>query len=194
MKKILVLLVLITLITSFAFSVRLGVQLQNYNGYINGQYLTGVSVTQTAMGYPAYGYLYPGDIITEAIMLPNSQIWGYQYNPNQGALISFNPYYSLNQQLGQLAQFNYQYHYTQTYNYTTMLNFINSAPYLSNIILRLYRPQWNSWTLISVVLDSYGQGSIWAMPQPQQPVIQVNPGQPQIQINPNFQIQIWLRF
>jgi len=194
MKKFLIAITLILLITTMAFSVRLGVQLQNFNGYINGQYLNGVRVTQTAMGYPAYGYLYPGDIITEAIMLPNSQIWGNQFNPNQGALISFNPYYSLNQQLGQLAQFNYQYNYTQTYNYTTMLNFINSAPYFSNIILRLYRPQWNSWTLISVVLDSAGQGSIWAMPQPQQPIVQINPNQPQVQINPNFQIRIWLKF
>ncbi len=194
MKKFLIAITLILLITTVAFSVRLGVQLQNFNGYVNGQYLQGVRVTQTAMGYPAYGYIYPGDIITEAIMLPNSQIWGNPNNPNQGALISFNPYYSLNQQLMQLGQFNYQYNYTQTYNYTSMLNFINSAPYFSNIILRLYRPQWNSWTLISVVLDSAGQGSIWAMPQPQQPIVQVNPNQPQVQINPNFQIRIWLRF
>jgi hypothetical protein len=196
MKRFLIAITLILLVTTLAFSVRLGVQLQNFNGYVNGQYLNGVRVTQTAMGYPAYGYLYPGDIITEAIMLPNSQIWGNPNNPNpnQGALISFNPYYSLNQQLGQLAQFNYQYNYTQTYNYTTVLNFINSAPYFSNIILRLFRPQWNSWTLVSVVLDSSGQGSIWGMPQPQQPVVQVNPNQPQVQINPNFQIRIWLRF
>lgn len=194
MKRFLIAITLILLVTTIAFSVRLGVQLQNFNGYVNGQYLNGVRVTQTAMGYPAYGYLYPGDIITEAIMLPNSQIWGNPNNPNQGALISFNPYYSLNQQLGQLAQFNYQYNYTQTYNYTTVLNFINSAPYFSNIILRLFRPQWNSWTLVSVVLDSSGQGSIWGMPQPQQPVVQVNPNQPQVQINPNFQIRIWLRF
>ena len=194
MKRIFIACILILLITTMAFSVRLGVQLQNFNGYVNGQYLNGVRVTQTAMGYPAYGYLYPGDIITEAIMLPNSQIWGNPNMPNQGALISFNPYYSLNQQLGQLAQFNYQYNYSQTFNYTTMLNFINSAPYFSNIILRLYRPQWNSWTLISVVLDSAGQGSIWGMPQPQQPIVQVNPNKPQVQINPNFQIRIWLRF
>src|SRR6056297_3793526 len=194
MKRLLITMSLILLLATMAFSVRLGVQLQNFNGYVNGQYLQGVRVTQTAMGYPAYGYIYPGDIITEAIMLPNSQIWGNPNNPNQGALISFNPYYSLNQQLGQLGQFNYQYNYSQTYNYTTVLNFINSAPYFSNIILRLYRPQWNSWTLISVVLDSAGQGSIWAMPQPQQPIVQVNPNQPQVQINPNFQIRIWLRF
>jgi len=197
MKRFLITMSLIVLLATMAFSVRLGIQLQNFNGYVNGQYMSGVRVTQTAMGYPAYGYIYPGDIITEAIMLPNSQIWGNQYNPNQGALISFNPYYTLNQQLMQLGQFNYQYNYTQTYNYTSMLNFINSAPYLSNIILRVYRPQWNSWTLISVVLDSAGQGSIWAMPQPQQQpqrVIGDNPNQSQVQINPNFQIRIWLRF
>jgi hypothetical protein len=203
MKKI-VITVLILLIVTLGFSIRLGVQLQNFNGYYNGMYLNGVRVTATAPGYPAYGYLQPGDIITEAIMLPNSQIWGNPGMPNGGALISFNPYYPLNQQLMQLAQYNYQYNYTQTTSYTAMVNFINSAPYYSNIIMRIYRPSWNSWTLASVVLDSNGQGSVWMMPMPQQqPQVQVNPTQPQVQVNPNnptvqidpnFQIRIWLHF
>ena len=207
MRKTLLITLLIVLFFTISFSIRLGVQLQNWNGYVQNQYMQAVRVSQTAPGYPAYNNLFPGDIITEAVMLPNSQIWANPNMPGQGTIISLNPYYPLNQQLHMLGQYSYNYRYSQLNNYQTILNFINTAPYQSNIVMRIFRPQWNSWTLISVVLDSSGGGNIWTMPGPgqqpqvvpnqpnQQPQVVPNqPNQPQVQINPNIQLRIWLRF
>jgi len=192
MRKILLFFFLVFIISINVFALRLGVQSQSWGGFIQGAYYTGVIVNQTAPGYPAYGLLQSGDIITEGIIVPNSQMWNNPGNPNQGALISLNPYATLGSQLYLFNQYIFPPSYAGFSNWNVFNSFINSAPYSSNVIMRVFRQQWNTWTLVSIVLDSAGNWNVWQIPQ--QPQVQVQPGQPQIQVSPGFQFQIWIQF
>ncbi len=196
MKRMLIVgLLIVVLFGTNLFAIRLGAQIVDWNGFIQGQFYQGALVQQTAPGYPAWNTLFPGDIITEGILIPNSQIWQNPGNPQQGYLISFNPYAPLNQQLWNLQQYGLAYNYQGNVRYATLLNMIQTAPYFSNVVFRVWRPQWNSWTLISVVLDTAGQGSIWVMPQPQvQGQIIIGPGQIVVQPQIHIGIQLWIRF
>lgn len=203
MKKIVLLLcVLLLFVSLHAYAIRLGAQILNWNGMIQGQFYQGVLIQQTAPGFPAWNTLFPGDIITEGIMIPNSWIWSQPGNPQQGMIFSFTPFNPLNQQLWNLQQYNLPYNYQMNLRENTLLQMIQTAPYNSNVVFRVYRPQWNSWTLISVVLDSAGQGSIWIPPQPgpQPPsgqVIVTPPGPGQVVVQPpqaHVAIQLWIRF
>ncbi len=195
MKKALIVSILILLLVSVnLFALRLGVQSQSWGGFIQGTYYTGVVVNQTAAGYPAYGLLQPGDIITEGIIIPNSQMWNNPGNPNQGAVVALSPYQTLGSQMYLFNQFMFGPSYANFSNWNVFNSFINSAPFSSNVIFRIFRQQWNSWTLASIVLDSSGNWNVWLMPQQSQPQMQVQPGQPQIQVNPGFQFRIWINF
>ena len=121
--------------------------------------------------------------------------------PGQGgAVFSFTPFYSLNAQIYVFGQYGMQPMYYQISSYHALSSVIGYAPYNSNVILRIFRPQWNAWTLVSIVLDSQGGGNIWMMQQV--PAQQLPgggvfvPNNPQFnpQNNPNAFIKIWIHF
>ncbi|HPE68884.1 MAG TPA: hypothetical protein PLF96_06180 [Thermotogota bacterium] len=201
MKKTILVLLLLCLMALSAFALRLGVQLNNWAGYIQGMYVRGTQILQVQVGSPAWGSLQPGDIITEAVMVPNSQVWMNPGMPGQGFVLNFNPYVPLSSQISMLNQYGVG-SYMATTNWMNMVNLINAAPYGSNVILRIFRPSWNSYTLASIILDNAGNGSIWLMPQPVpmsgqvQVVPQPGGGQVQVQAQPTgqFNLQIWFHF
>jgi hypothetical protein len=191
----------ILLIAANLFAIRLGVLQSNWQGWLQGSYYSGVRVEQTAPGYPAYGVLQPGDIITEALLIPNSQIWNNPYNPNGGFMMQLNPYYPISGQISVPWYQVYGLQYMNTTDQNAFSAFIGSAMYGSNVVLRIFRPGWNAWTLASVVLDTYGNGSVWMMQSPVQQqqsnqiVVQPGPsqqGQIQVQTNTTPQLQIWI--
>ena len=74
MKRLTLLLLICLLASVNLFAIRLGILQSNWQGWLQGAYYYGLRVEQTAPGYPAFGVIQPGDIITEA-PIPNSQIW-----------------------------------------------------------------------------------------------------------------------
>lgn len=194
--------VLLMLFTLSLFAIRLGVQLSNWQGMLQSGYVSGLQILQTAPGYPAYGVLLNGDIITEALLIPNSQIWNTPNNPNGGFMLQLNPFAPISSQLSIPWYQLYGLRYMNTTDQNGFSNFIASASFGSNVILRVFRPSWNSWTLASVILDVGGQGSVWMMQSVQQQgnqvMVQPSPSQGgQIQVqpsSPSLQLKIWIDF
>ena len=178
------------------FSMRLGINATPYSGYYNNNYITGVRVISTTPGLPAYGYLEVGDIITEIVSIPNGQIWNNPYNPNGGLLFSLNPYMPLSSQLYTLNNYGISYNYSQISNVQTIAGIINSSSYHSNVIMRVFKPNWGTWTYVSVTLDTNNSGSFWIMPMPQQNQgVVYGPGmQGQTSVQGQVQLRIWIRF
>ncbi len=200
MKKLSLLLLIFLLLSVNLFAIRLGILQSNWQGWLQGAYYNGLRVEQTAAGYPAFGVLQPGDIITEALLIPNSQIWSNPYNPLGGFVMQLNPYFPLSSQISGPWYQMYGLQYMNTIDQNAFAAFIGNAMYGSNVVLRLFRPGWNAWTYASVVLDTFGNGSVWMMQQmgqqqSNQVVVQPNPtqqGQVQVQANPTPQLQIWI--
>ena len=200
MKKIKIILILLFVLSISLFGIKLGVTLGNWQGWIQGSYYSGLLVSQVFHGFPTYGILQSGDIITEALLIPNSQIWNNPYNPNGGFVMQLNPYFPLSSQISGPWYQMYGLQYMNTVDQNAFAAFIGSAMYGSNVVLRLFRPGWNAWTYASIVLDTFGNGSVWMMQQmgqqqSNQVVVQPNPsqqGQVQVQTNPTSQLQIWI--
>jgi len=81
MKKLFILLFLISFIALAGFSATLGIFTRTWSGSMGSSWSSGIYVESTAVGYPAYGKLIPGDIITEAVLM-------------YGCPSSYNPCYS----------------------------------------------------------------------------------------------------
>ncbi len=193
------------LITCFAFAVnlfaiRLGILQSNWQGWLQGAYYAGLRVEQTAPGYPAYGMIQPGDIITEALLIPNSQIWNTPYYSVGRFTMQLNPYVPIFNQISIPWYQMYGLQYMNTTDQNAFASFISGAMYGSNVILRIFRPGWNVWTFASVVLDIYGGGSVWMMQSPVQQgnQIAVQPNGPsqqsqiQVQTDPAPRLHIWV--
>lgn len=195
MKKLLIIFVLI-LISIMVFSMRLGINVTPYNGYYNNNYINGVRVISTTPGLPAYGYLEVGDIITEMVSIPNGQIWNNPNNPNGGLMISLNPYMPLGAQLYTLNNYGISYSYSQITNLQALLGIVNTASYHSNVIMRVFKPNWGTWTYVSLTLDTNNSGTFWIMPMPQQNQgVVYGPGiQGQTNVQGQVQLRIWIRF
>ncbi len=200
MKRLTLLLLICLLASVNLFAIRLGILQSNWQGWLQGAYYYGLRVEQTAPGYPAFGVIQPGDIITEALLIPNSQIWNNPYNPYGGFLLQLNPYLPLANQISVPWYQMYGLQYQNTVDQNAFAAFIGNAMYGSNVVLRLFRPSWNAWTYASVILDLHGNGSVWLMqpvspPQGNQIVVQpANPSQQgQIQVQPQTPgLQIWI--
>lgn len=114
--------------------------------------------------------------------------------------MQLNPYFPLSSQISGPWYQMYGLQYMNTIDQNAFASFIGSAMYGSNVVLRLFRPSWNAWTYASVVLDTFGNGSVWMMQQMgqqqgNQVIVQPNPsqqGQVQVQTNPTSQLQIWI--
>ncbi len=156
MKKLMAIGLMVLLITVSAFSLQLGASVQNFSGFIEGRWVRAAYVHSTTYGFPAHGNLLPGDIITEALVIPNSQIWKLSTAPGKGWTVSFNPCSSLADQLCMLKCLCVQYTHLRITGWTSLVDLLKRAPFGSTVIFRVYRPSTCTWQLVSLVLDHAG--------------------------------------
>lgn len=156
MKKLLVISLLVLLIAATSFSLKLGATIQNFSGFIDRNYVRAAYVHATTPGFPAHGNLLPGDIITEALIIPNSQIYKLTTAPAHGWTVSFNPCNTLSNQLCMLKCLCVQYTHLRITGWTSLADMLRRAPFGSTVVMRVYRPSTCDWQLVSIVLDHLG--------------------------------------
>jgi len=164
MKKLLVFILLITLFTfTSAFSVKLGIAAKNWNGCIDGSFHRGILVVDSIEGYPAFGELLPGDIISEALVIPSSCFYNNCCQSCQMEFF-FTPCTRLINQLSQLRCNCVKYYYEKIYNWNLMCSLLTKANCNSTMVMRVFRTSTCEWLMVSLTIDTYGNPILCCYP------------------------------
>lgn len=172
MKKIILVFILSSFMLFLGFSATLGIFTKTWSGCLGSCWTSGIYVESTALGYPAYGKLIPGDVITEAVIAyscPTNcnpcvvnpcQVNPCQTNPCQvqpcnppNVPLSFISSRELRDQLCTIENMGLCYRYKRIYNWRNMEYVLDTASPCATLILRLYRTQQCAWTIVSIPLN-----------------------------------------
>lgn len=176
MKKLVVTLSLL-LVALSAFSITLGIYVDNFKGQIQGYKETGIYVNKVEPNYPASGNIMIGDIISEAVLIGQGKVWWQSCAPTTGDTLYFNPLYTLHDQLFVIKNTHAVYRYEDIGRWQDMSSLLNRAKPGDTVLLRIYRTQWEDWIFVAVSLGASGQYTFVSMPEPQpyvapQPVLE----------------------
>lgn len=157
MKKGLVFLLLAILAIS-AFSITMGIYVDNFKGAIDGCKVKGIYVNKVEPNYPAFGHICIGDIITEAVLVGEGRVWNHCCElPPSGRTFVFNPDYSLHDQLFMLKEAHARYYFNDINRWQDMAYLLNRALPGDTALLRIYRTQERRWLYVSVSLGAEGR-------------------------------------
>lgn len=158
MKKIVFAILIVTLFSiTTAFSVKLGIAAKNWDGCIDGSYHRGIYVVDTLEGFPSYGILKPGDIISEALLIPYFCSYSNNCCPQRELALSFDACNRLVNQLCQLKCICVPYQYEKIYNWNLLCLLLEKAGCNSTMVFRVFRTTTCEWMMVSVRIDNYGK-------------------------------------
>ncbi|HPE69301.1 MAG TPA: hypothetical protein P5560_07425 [Thermotogota bacterium] len=153
MKRMIVLMAVLFLVmaTMGLAQLRLGIRAQDtYNG---------VMITEVMPGYPAYGYLQPGDIVVAAQIYPNYYPNPIPMGPGGGGVVLMGP---MNQQI--VIQ-NYAWNANSIYSMYQLQNIILNAPVNSTLVIWVRR--WGVvYSFVIQLMDNWNQGVVMMMQIP----------------------------